>query len=93
MRHIAGKATEVNRLADIAICGEIAGRPLEAMAFVALGFRRLSMPAAGIGPVKRMILSLDAAEAAEALQQMLRADGASVRAELTEFASEMKLPL
>ena len=63
------------------------------MAFIALGFRRLSMPASGIGPVKRMILSLDAAELAEALHQMLHGDGASIRRELTEFASEMNLPL
>ena len=91
LKRIREDALEAN--IQVSICGEAAGRPLEAMAFVALGFRRLSMPASGIGPVKRLILSLDAAAAAEALQQMLRADGASVRSELTEFASEMKLPL
>jgi phosphotransferase system enzyme I (PtsP) len=91
LKRIREDALEAN--IQVSICGEAAGRPLEAMAFVALGFRRLSMPASGIGPVKRLILSLDAAAAAEALQQMLRADGASVRRELTEFASEMKLPL
>ncbi|MEJ0022276.1 MAG: putative PEP-binding protein [Alphaproteobacteria bacterium] len=48
----------------ISICGEAAGRPLEAMALIALGFERLSMPAAGIGPVKRMVRSMDAAHAA-----------------------------
>lgn len=91
LKRIRDDAAEAN--IQVSICGEAAGRPLEAMAFIALGFRRLSMPASGIGPVKRMILSLDAAELAEALQQMLHGDGASVRRELTEFASEMNLPL
>lgn len=49
------------RAADIpvSICGEIAGRPLEALCLIGLGYTRLSMPAGGIGPVKRMIRSLD----------------------------------
>ncbi|MEQ1706937.1 MAG: phosphoenolpyruvate--protein phosphotransferase [Terricaulis sp.] len=72
---------------DISICGEAAGRPLEAMAFVGLGFRRLSMPASGVGPVKRMVRSLDAHAAQEAIEPLLRSDQASVRAELTSFAS------
>jgi phosphotransferase system enzyme I (PtsP) len=91
LRRIRDDAVEAN--IQVSICGEAAGRPLEAMAFVALGFRRLSMPASGIGPVKRLILSLDAAAAAEALERMLRADGASMRSELTEFAGETNLPL
>src|SRR6185295_17666439 len=91
LKRIRDDAAEAN--IQVSICGEAAGRPLEAMAFIALGFRRLSMPASGIGPVKRMILSLDAAELAEALHQMLHGDGASIRRELTEFASEMNLPL
>ena len=51
--------TRTRRDLQVSICGEAAGRPLEAMAFTALGFRRLSMPASGIGPVKRMSLALD----------------------------------
>ncbi|MGE0741354.1 MAG: phosphoenolpyruvate--protein phosphotransferase [Hyphomonadaceae bacterium] len=72
---------------QISICGEAAGRPLEALAFTALGFRRLSMPASGIGPVKRLILSLDASAASAAIERMLRRESASIRGELTEFAT------
>src|SRR5580704_10691338 len=46
----------------VTLCGEIGGRTLEAMTLVALGYRGLSMSAAAIGPVKAMVLSLDAAE-------------------------------
>jgi phosphotransferase system enzyme I (PtsP) len=70
----------------LSICGEAAGRPLEAMALVALGFDRLSMPAAGIGPVKRMIRSLDAAHVAQFLEDALRSPKSSIRQELLTFA-------
>ncbi|HYD85858.1 MAG TPA: phosphoenolpyruvate--protein phosphotransferase [Vitreimonas sp.] len=73
---------------QISICGEAAGRTLEAMAFAALGYRRLSMPASGIGAVKRLILSLHAGDAAQALDGMLKGNGDSIRAELTAFAHE-----
>ena len=71
---------------QISICGEAAGRPLEALAFVALGFRRLSMPASGIGPVKRLVRSVDAGAARAAMANLLESNAASVRPDLTEFA-------
>jgi phosphotransferase system enzyme I (PtsP) len=44
----------------VSVCGEIAGRPLEACCLVALGYDTLSMPVTGIGPVKSALLALDA---------------------------------
>ena len=44
----------------LTLCGELAGSPLEAMALIGLGFRSLSMAPPAIGPVKAMILALDA---------------------------------
>jgi phosphotransferase system enzyme I (PtsP) len=70
----------------VSICGEAAGRPLEALAFVALGFRRLSMPASGVGPIKTLVLKLDAARAEAFVREMITADIASPRAELVAFA-------
>ena len=37
----------------------MAGYPLEAMALIGLGLRRLSMAPASIGPVKQMVRSMD----------------------------------
>src|SRR5690348_11837884 len=48
LRHIAETAQGLNRLQSISICGEIAGRPLEAMVLLALGFTSLSMQASMI---------------------------------------------
>ena len=43
----------------LSACGEATASGLSALCFVALGFTTLSMNAAGIGPVKQMIRSLD----------------------------------
>ena len=54
----------------LTLCGEIGGRPLEAMALIALGYRHLSMAATAIGPVKAMALSLDAGKAKHELDAL-----------------------
>jgi phosphotransferase system enzyme I (PtsP) len=43
----------------LSVCGEMAGRPLEAVALVALGVRELSMTATHMGLVKAVLRSLD----------------------------------
>lgn len=43
----------------INVCGELAGRPLEACVLAALGYRTLSMAAGSIGPVKRALSGCD----------------------------------
>ena len=45
----------------LGVCGEMGGRPLEAMALLGVGIERLSITPAGVGPVKAMIRSLDLA--------------------------------
>jgi phosphotransferase system enzyme I (PtsP) len=70
----------------VTLCGEIGGRPLEAMALIALGFRSLSMTPAGIGPVKAMVLSLDAERARQHLEQLLADGSGNLRDELGRFA-------
>jgi phosphotransferase system enzyme I (PtsP) len=55
----------------LTLCGEIGGRPLEAMALIGLGYRNLSMAATSIGPVKAMALSLDVGELKRELDALL----------------------
>jgi phosphotransferase system enzyme I (PtsP) len=43
----------------VTLCGELAGKPLTAMALIGVGFTSLSMSAAAVGPVKAMLLQLD----------------------------------
>jgi phosphotransferase system enzyme I (PtsP) len=71
----------------LTLCGEMAGRPIEALALIALGFRSLSMAPASIGPVKTMILSLHAARATKLLDDLVKKGSHDIRAELASFAS------
>jgi phosphotransferase system enzyme I (PtsP) len=77
------------------VCGEIGGRPLEAMALIGLGFRHLSMSPAAIGPVKAMVLGLDAKAVAALIDtELARAgDGASLRPALAAFAKAHGVPI
>ena len=59
------------------LCGEIAGRPLDAMALAAIGYRSLSMASAAIGPVKAMIRALDCSCDAESDRPSAARDAAS----------------
>jgi phosphotransferase system enzyme I (PtsP) len=71
------------------VCGEMAGRPLEAFALVALGFEGLSMPPAGIGPVKQMVLSCDREAARRGIAALLKGAQGSVRNEMETLARKL----
>jgi phosphotransferase system enzyme I (PtsP) len=79
----------------VTLCGEMGGRPLEALALLAVGYRSLSMSPSAIGPVKSMILALDLDEAQVYLASLLAADdGApSVREKLRDYAIARNVPL
>ncbi len=75
------------------VCGEMAGRPLEAAALAALGFPRLSMPPGGIGPVKQSLLQLDAGDLQNVIEEFLTdSDASHLRNVLQDFATERDLP-
>ena len=89
LRALAGIAEAARRHArPLSLCGEMAGRPLEAMALIGLGYRGISMAPASVGPVKSMVLSLDAAELQRWLPEALRTAEGSIRAQLKRYAEE-----
>jgi phosphotransferase system enzyme I (PtsP) len=55
------RVSDQARAADVpvAVCGEMGGRPLEAMALIGLGIDRLSITPAAVGPIKAMLRSLN----------------------------------
>jgi phosphotransferase system enzyme I (PtsP) len=77
----------------VSICGEMAGKPLEAFALVALGFDRLSMPPTGVGPVKQMVLSLDRTAAQKGMLSLIRSASGSVREEITTLARKLHVAI
>jgi len=68
------------------ICGEMAGRPLEAMALIGIGAENFSITPAGVGPVKAMVRSLDAAAVRSRLEQLLAKPPKDMRKALSDWA-------
>ncbi len=93
LRDIA-RAGERNRTL-VTLCGEMAGKPLSAMALIGVGFRSVSMAATSIGPVKAMLLGLDAgqleAEMNAALDDIRSQE--PIRELLLKFAEANNIPL
>jgi phosphotransferase system enzyme I (PtsP) len=73
---------------DLSLCGEMAGRPLDAMALLGLGIRTLSMQPGQIGPVKMMIRSLNLGEVAAFVDRLCGRTDHSLRTRLFAFAAE-----
>ncbi|MDY6962921.1 MAG: phosphoenolpyruvate--protein phosphotransferase [Pseudomonadota bacterium] len=74
----------------LTLCGEMAGKPLSAMALLGIGFRAVSMAPTSIGPVKAMLLSLNVDELAQELHAALddKRSQEPIRTLLTRFAEE-----
>lgn len=72
----------------LALCGEMAGHPLDAMALVGIGFRVLSMAPGSVGPVKAMIRSLDLSPLTELLATLATLPPRSLRSKLRDFARD-----
>ena len=74
--------------AELSFCGEMAARPVGALALAAIGFRCFSIRPAGIGPVKRALRNIDLG-ALRAAMDAAEADGAqSLRPVVISFLRE-----
>jgi phosphotransferase system enzyme I (PtsP) len=79
----------------VTLCGELAGKPISAMALIGLGFRSISMSPASIGPVKAMLTELPLQELQAFFRDNLMApvQGTPMRALLQAFADDRSIPL
>jgi phosphotransferase system enzyme I (PtsP) len=84
IREIAAKCDAAG--VPLSVCGEMAGRPLEAMALIACGVRTLSVSSPSIGPVKTMIRSLAVVPVRAYLDGILKLPDRSLRDKLKSFA-------
>jgi phosphotransferase system enzyme I (PtsP) len=86
LRRIVEKSAEYNK--PLTLCGELAGKPLSAMALIGIGFRSLSMAPSSIGPVKAMVRDLEAGKLSKVLLAALAEPigGQTIRELLTDFA-------
>jgi phosphotransferase system enzyme I (PtsP) len=79
----------------VTLCGELAGKPISAMALIGIGFRSISMSPASIGPVKAMLRELPLNELEAFFADNLDAPSARtpLRALLQAFADDRGIPL
>ncbi len=89
--HIANVCQQSMR--PVSVCGEIAGQGVEAAALIALGFTALSVPPDSVGPVKRMILSLDQKDLGIKLAEWVAEAQTNVRENLLDYARTSGLAL
>ena len=88
------RAGERNKT-PVTLCGEMASKPLSAMALIGIGFRSVSMSPTSIGPVKAMLLGLDAGQLSTMLHEALDDKNGKipVRELLKQFAETNNIPL
>ncbi len=91
----AARAARGGKGISVSLCGEAAGRPLEAMTLVGLGVTNLSMPASGILPVKAALARLDLESFRSVLASIRRAgtNASSLREPIATWARENGLPV
>jgi phosphotransferase system, enzyme I, PtsP len=79
----------------VSVCGELASHPIGALALVGLGYRSLSLSPSAIGPVKAMLLDLNAGKAATLIAHLIERPSGSVavREELKKFAEQEGLQI
>jgi phosphotransferase system enzyme I (PtsP) len=93
LKDIADKAKAHGK--PVTLCGELASKPIGALVLIAPGYRSLSLSASALGPVKAMILDLDARKAAEFVCPLLngKRGRAALRETVETFAAAEGLQL
>ena len=71
----------------LSFCGEDAGRPIEALAFAAMGLRVLSMRPASVGPVKALLRRVDLGAARAVIDDARGRGDETVRPALMDWLS------
>jgi len=72
---------------DVAVCGEMGGRRLEALALLGIGLRRLSITPVAVGPLKELVSKVDLGALTQAVEGWLAAPPPSLRTALAEWAA------
>lgn len=72
---------------DLAVCGEMGGRTLEAMALIGIGLERLSITPAAVGAIKAMVRSVDSQSITAVMTDLLASPPPNLRKALAEWAT------
>jgi phosphotransferase system, enzyme I, PtsP len=89
VHHITQAAARHN--VEVSFCGEMARRPIDALALLGTGIRSLSVSASAIGPLKAMIRSLTLSELTPYIDYLRTSPDASIRHRLTDYVRDHKI--
>ena len=76
---------------DLGVCGEMGGRRLEALGLIGIGFRRLSITPAAVGPIKELVRKIDLADLEGSMTLWLADPTADLRSNLSAWARERNI--
>jgi phosphotransferase system enzyme I (PtsP) len=91
LRDVVARCDEAG--VPVSLCGEAAGRPLEAMGLLAIGLRNISMATRSIGAVKLLVRALDLSDLSVKMTQWLQEGQTDIRARLRRYADENEIPI
>ncbi len=91
MRMIVDRAKAHGK--PVTLCGELGGRPLEALGLIGIGFTSISMVPSAIGPVKAMVLAVNQGKLKDFMAPLMHSPAHSIRGDLLEFAQRNSVPV
>jgi phosphotransferase system, enzyme I, PtsP len=78
---------------EIAVCGEMGGRTLDALALIGIGVERLSITPTGVGAIKAMLRSVNMQILAPFMEELLCNPPKNIRSALTQWAKEQEIEI
>ena len=91
LKRVADQAAEAG--VPVRVCGEMGGRPLEAMALIGIGIRNFSITPAAVGPVKAMVRAIDVEEVTTRIGKLVASPVPDLRKRLSDWAKRHRIPL
>jgi phosphotransferase system enzyme I (PtsP) len=91
LRRVSRQAREAG--VPVRVCGEMGGRPLEAMALIGIGIEQFSITPAAVGPIKAMVRSVDAEKVRTRVEQLLEKPPPNMRRALLDWARRHKVAI
>jgi len=73
---------------EVCFCGEMARKPLDALALLGVGVRSLSASASAMGPLKAMIRSVNAEQIIKYMDHLITSDAPTLRHFLSAYARD-----
>jgi phosphotransferase system, enzyme I, PtsP len=86
VKEVVSKAQKHN--VEVGFCGEMARRPLDALALLGVGVRSISASASSIGSLKAMIRSVKLTEVTEYMDYLIQSSDPTIRRWLSAYARD-----